>query len=52
MARSPRIRVAYGGGFDLGRMNVRGKNGEAVLGVYNEFMTADFAASGSPRSRT
>jgi DUF917 family protein len=35
--------VAYGGGFDLGRMTVRGKNGEAVLGVYNEFMTADFA---------
>ena len=35
--------VAYGGGFDLGRMTVRGKNGEAVLGVYNEFMIADFA---------
>jgi DUF917 family protein len=35
--------VAYGGGFDLGQMTVRGKNGEAVLGVYNEFMTADFA---------
>src|SRR5580698_5067122 len=35
--------VAYGGGFDLGQMKVRGKNGEAVLGVYNEFMTADFA---------
>jgi DUF917 family protein len=34
--------VAYGGGFDLGQMTVRGKNGEAVLGVYNEFMTADF----------
>jgi DUF917 family protein len=24
-------------------MIVRGKNGEVVLGVYNEFMTADFA---------
>ena len=35
--------VAYGGGFDLGQMTVRGKNGEAVLGVYNEFMTADLA---------
>jgi DUF917 family protein len=35
--------VTYGGGFDLGQMTVRGKNGEAVLGVYNEFMTADFA---------
>src|SRR3984957_5063481 len=35
--------VTYGGGFDLGQMKVRGKNGEAVLGVYNEFMTADFA---------
>jgi DUF917 family protein len=35
--------VAYGGGFDVGQMTVRGKNGEAVLGVYNEFMTADFA---------
>jgi len=34
--------VAYGGGFDLGQMIVRGANGEAVLGVYNEFMTADF----------
>jgi uncharacterized protein len=34
--------VAYGGGFDLGQMTVRGANGEAVLGVYNEFMTADF----------
>ena len=34
--------VQYGGGFDLGQMTVRGKNGEAVLGVYNEFMTADF----------
>jgi DUF917 family protein len=35
--------VAYGGGFDLGQMTVQGKNGEAVLGVYNEFMTVDFA---------
>jgi uncharacterized protein len=35
--------VAYGGGFDVGQMTVRGKSGEAVLGVYNEFMTADFA---------
>jgi len=34
--------VTYGGGFDLGQMRVRGKNGEVVLGVYNEFMTADF----------
>jgi len=34
--------VTYGGGFDLGHMKVRGSNGEAVLGVYNEFMTADF----------
>jgi len=34
--------VSYGGGFDLGQMKVRGMKGEAVLGVYNEFMTADF----------
>jgi uncharacterized protein len=34
--------VAYGGGFDLGQMIVRGENGDVVLGVYNEFMTADF----------
>jgi DUF917 family protein len=34
--------VAYGGGFDVGQMTVRGANGEAVLGVYNEYMTADF----------
>jgi DUF917 family protein len=33
--------VAYGGGFDLGQMKVRGSKGEAVLDVYNEFMTAD-----------
>ncbi len=31
----------YGGGFDLGQMTVRGKDGDVVLGVYNEFMTAD-----------
>jgi DUF917 family protein len=35
--------VTYGGGFDLGQMIVRRANGEAVLGVYNEFMTADFS---------
>jgi uncharacterized protein len=33
--------VTYGGGFDLGQMTVRGKDREVVLGVYNEFMTAD-----------
>jgi uncharacterized protein len=33
--------VTYGGGFDLGQMRVRGKAGDVVLGVYNEFMTAD-----------
>jgi uncharacterized protein len=33
--------VSYGGGFDLGQMTVRGRRGEVVLGVYNEFMTAD-----------
>lgn len=33
--------VAYGGGFDAGRLVVRGASGEAVLGVYNEFMSAD-----------
>jgi DUF917 family protein len=33
--------VAYGGGFDLGRMTVRGASGEAMLGIYNEYMTAD-----------
>jgi DUF917 family protein len=33
--------VTYGGGFDLGQLVVRGKDGDAVLGVYNEFMTAD-----------
>jgi DUF917 family protein len=33
--------VAYGGGFDLGRMVVRGARGDATLGVYNEFMSAD-----------
>jgi len=35
--------VAYRAGFDVGQMTVRGAGGEAVLGVYNEFMTADFA---------
>ena len=35
--------VTYDAGFDLGQMRVRGNGGEAVLGVYNEFMTADFA---------
>jgi uncharacterized protein len=34
--------VAYTGGFDLGQMKVRGSGGEAVLGIYNEFMTADY----------
>ena len=34
--------LQYGGGFDLGQMVIRGNDGEAVLGVYNEFMTADF----------
>ncbi len=33
--------VSYAGGFDLGSMTVRGTDGEAVLGVYNEFMTAE-----------
>jgi uncharacterized protein len=33
--------VTYGGGFDLGQMTVRGATGEAVLGIYNEYMTAD-----------
>ena len=33
--------VTYGGGFDCGQMIVRGATGDAVLGVYNEFMTAD-----------
>lgn len=37
--------VTYGGGFDLGRMVVRGAKGEATLGVYNEFMTADMDGS-------
>ena len=37
------IRAVHGGGgFDLGQMKVRGNRGEAVLGIYNEFMTADF----------
>lgn len=33
--------VAYAGGFDVGHMKVRGGKGEATLGVYNEFMSAD-----------
>lgn len=33
--------VRYGNGFDLGEMIVRGPQGEAKLGVYNEFMTAE-----------
>jgi DUF917 family protein len=33
--------VAYAGGFDVGRMSVRGTEGEVVLGIYNEYMTAD-----------
>lgn len=33
--------VTYGGGFDLGRMVVRGDKSEVALGIYNEFMTAD-----------
>jgi DUF917 family protein len=37
--------VTYGGGFDLGRMKVRGAKREVVLGVYNEYMTADFGGA-------
>jgi DUF917 family protein len=33
--------VRYGGGFDLGKMIVRGADRAVVLGIYNEFMTAD-----------
>ena len=33
--------VAYGGGFDLGRLVVKGAEGEVSLGVYNEYMTAE-----------
>jgi hypothetical protein len=33
--------VVYGGGFDLGQIIVRGESGKIVLGVYNEYMTAD-----------
>lgn len=33
--------VKYANGFDLGTMVVRGPEGEATLGVYNEFMSAD-----------
>lgn len=33
--------VAYGDGFDLGEMAVKGPEGEFVFGVFNEFMTAE-----------
>ena len=33
--------VAYGDGFDLGEMTVKGPEGEIALGVFNEFMTAE-----------
>ena len=33
--------VAYGSGFDLGKVTLRGPDGDIVLGVYNEYMTAD-----------
>jgi DUF917 family protein len=33
--------VAYSGGFDVGRMRVRAARREAMLGIYNEYMTAD-----------
>jgi DUF917 family protein len=33
--------VSYAGGFDVGRMSVRGDKGEVALGIYNEYMTAD-----------
>jgi uncharacterized protein len=33
--------VAYGGGFDVGQLKVRGDKGEVVLGIYNEYMAAD-----------
>jgi DUF917 family protein len=33
--------VAYAGGFDVGRMRVRSDRGEVMLGIYNEYMTAD-----------
>jgi DUF917 family protein len=33
--------VAYAGGFDVGRMTLRGNRREVVLGIYNEYMTAD-----------
>jgi DUF917 family protein len=33
--------VTYGDGFDVGELRVRGGGREVVLGVYNEFMTAD-----------
>lgn len=34
--------VAYAGGFDVGRMRVRSDRGEGMLGIYNEYMTADY----------
>ena len=33
--------VTYSAGFDVGQITVRGKDSDVVLGVYNEFMTAD-----------
>ena len=33
--------VSYGGGFDLGTMTVRDGKSEVVLGIYNEYMTAE-----------
>lgn len=33
--------VSYGGGFDLGTMTVRDGKSTVVLGIYNEYMTAD-----------
>jgi uncharacterized protein len=35
--------VAYAGGFDVGRMRVRSDRSEVMLGIYNEYMTADLA---------
>ncbi len=33
--------VTYGSGFDLGQMTVRGAGGEAVLGIYNEYIMVE-----------
>lgn len=33
--------VSYADGFDVGRVVVRGPQGEATLGVFNEYMTAE-----------